>query len=244
MGTLIQTAGGATGYEATSDNAFGLAYGAGVTSGNLLVVTIGFYHASATISSVSDSGGRVPTWIEAGTLLRGTGNTPVPALAVYYGLATSGGASTVNIGWSAAVQDKQLTLWEISGISSSSPLNGTQGASGNVPVGTQSVVTPDLVTTQPGFIIKVIQEYSWATSWTENSGTPNTGWSIFTGAETATGSACAYRNENGTGTYNGGYTFASQGNSDGYAVRIVAFADAPAAPALEPVYVFPPWVRV
>ena len=221
MATLVQNA---RGYEATSDNSFAVSYATNVSAGNLLIVTVGGYHDTATISGVSDSRGT--SWTQAGTLLRGTGQRPVPFLAVYYGLAPNSGANTVTVTFSANVADKEIKVWEVAGINSGAPLNATQGASGSVGTGTQVVTTPDITTTAPGFVMKVLQEWSWAGAYEHNIGTPNTGWTEF--GETATGSDSAFRIATSSGTFNGAFGFNSPTVNNGYAVRVVAFADAQA----------------
>lgn len=225
MGTLVQNA---------RANALTVAYASNVTSGNLLVTTFGSYHASLTVTNLTDTRGT--TWTQAGTILRGTGGrAPIPLLVAYYGIAPSSGANTVTFTLSATPDDtSEIKVWEISGIDTTTPLNGTQSNSGTTAFSTAVTVdTPNLVTTAPGFIIKTLQEWCWVTH-NEASGTPTTGWTEY--GDTAFGADSAYRNETSTGTFTGGFSFTNTsdgggGGASGYCVRIMAFSDAGAPPS-------------
>lgn len=216
MGTLVQNN---RGYEAASDNSWQVAFTSNVTSSNLLVAVIGAYHDTATINTPTDTIGT--TYVEAGTLLRATATTADTMLAIYYGIAPSSGANTVTVTFSTSVGDKELKIWEISGVDTTTPLNQTNGASG-VTGGSDpnTVLSGSITTTVPGFIIKAVQEWQWGTH-AENFGTPTTGWTEF--GDTATGSDSAYRNESSTGTFDGGFSISVSNNP--WCCRIVAFAD-------------------
>jgi len=209
MGALVQNA---RGYEATSDTSWAVAFGSNVVANNLLVVVVGTYNDTATINTPTDTRGT--TYTQAGSLLRG-GGSPAIMLAVYYGVAPSSGANTVTVTFSANCGDKELKIFEISGESTGTPLNQTNGATGN----SAAPLSGSITTTVAGFIIKAVQEFSWTTH-DEAAGTPTTGWTEY--GDTATGADSAYRNEASTGTFNGGFTL--NGNSQ-WACRIVAFAD-------------------
>lgn len=210
MGALVQSA---RGYEVTSDTSWFVAFGSNVVVNNLLVVVIGTYNDTATITTPTDTIGT--TYTQAGTLLR-SGGSPAVMLAVYYGVAPSSGANTVTVTFSANCGDKELKIFEISGESTSTPLNQTNGATGS----STAPLSGSITTTAAGFIIKAVQEYYW-TAHNEAAGTPTTGWTEY--GDTATGADSASRNESATGTFNGGFTL---NDTSQWACRIVAFADA------------------
>lgn len=216
MGTLVQNN---RGYEATSDNSFFVAYTNDVVANNLLVVIVGAYHDSATINTPTDTIGT--TYSQAGSLLRSTASTgPDTMLALYYGIAPTGGANTVTVTFSTSLADKEIKIWEISGVDTATPLNQTNAATGLTVNDPETILSGSITTTVPGFIIKAMQEFSWGTH-AENFGTPTTGWTEF--GDTATGSDSAYRNETNTGTFNGGFSITISNNA--WCCRIVAFAD-------------------
>jgi len=230
MATLVQSA---RNYEAADDTSFALAFGSNVVAGNLLVAVLGAYDDAATFNTPTDTIGT--TYTQAGTLLRGTVDSPAPMLAVYYGIAPSSGANTVTMTSSVGVQDKDLRIFELSGVDGTTPLNQTNGGVGR----STTPLSGNITTTLPGFIIKCVQDWEWPATHTEVAGTPTTGWTEF--GDTATGADNAYRNEAGTGTFNGG--FGGYTLSLAWCCRIVAFADAsggaPAVRARPPVTLRP-----
>lgn len=221
MGTLVQSANTFTSTFGTSTT---LAYTSNVVANNLLVVTMAGYHDTVTFNIPTDTLGT--SYTRAGSLLRSNVSSPFVILDCFYGIAPSSGANTVTETSSDSLNDRELRIWEVSGVATATPLDQTNGGIG----GAGPALSGSITTTVAGFIIKTLQEWTQVSSHTPSAGTPTTGWTEV--GDTTTGGDSAWRNETTTGTFDGGFNYSPSGNS--WCCRIMAFADQPSGP-------FPPW---
>lgn len=224
MGTLVGTP--LAGYEASAaDATIAGTYGTTPSVNDVVLVFLGGYHDTATVSSVTSTvvGGG---FTEVGTLLRTTAGTgPAPFLSAYLGVVTSAATLTVSTTVSANYGDKRLSIIVYSGIDTTTPLLATNGATGM----DQSAETGNVVVAVAADIISALQEWSFAASHVENTGTPATGWTAW--GDTATGATTKYQRL-AAGTYNGNFTWTS--SDEAWSARVVALRDAAAGGSTQP----------
>jgi len=152
-----------------------------------------------------------------GSFLRASGSAPFTFLVAYLGVVTTEGTLIVNTTMSASYGDKALRIYVDRGIDTVTPLLATNGATGT----DQSAETGSIVTDRDADIIAGVQEFTWAASHQQNTGTPATGWTEW--GDTATGADNKYQRLS-AGTYNGNFTWTATDND--HCSIVVALQDA------------------
>lgn len=219
MGTLVGTPQSL--YQAASSTTIAQSYGTAVAVGDVALVAVSGYHATATVSSLASSVAATITRI--GTLLRGSVETPPPFMDVYSVVFTAAGTPTFTGTYSSAQIDRGLRSIVWRGIDTTTPLEATNGGTGSDGTAESGSVT----TANPGPIVSFLREWQWAANHNHNTGgSPNTGWTEW--GDDATGGDSKYRNETGTGTYNGDFSWTAAPGNDEWVCRIVALRDAAA----------------
>ena len=104
-------------------------YLAAQTASNLNVVIVGWYDATSTVVSVTDTKGNV--YVSAGTPVKRAG---VATQAIYYAkniVGAAAGTNAVTVTFSGSVHYPDIRIAEYAGIDPVSPLDGYAGASGS-----------------------------------------------------------------------------------------------------------------
>jgi len=227
VATLVGTP--ASNFVGGAATSIAVTYGA-VAVDDVICVFVGAYDDVATINVPTDTLGTPTPYSRVGTLLRGPGTnsgSDRPMLDVFLGVVVAAGTPTITATLTGGSPvELAMKVWAWRGANTSTPLDQTAGAVGTT---NDASATGNITTTSPGPIMSVVIEWAWAASHSEAAGSPSTGWTEPAGFDIATGSDGKHRNEAGTGTFNGDFTW-SAGN-DEWATRIISLADAAAAAA-------------
>ena len=226
MATLVGSP--ARAFSGGAGTTVAVTYGTAVQVNDVIVVAVGGYDDVATINVPTDNLSTPTTYTRVGTLLRGSGansGADRPMLDVFVGPVVAAGTPTVTATFTGGSPiEREIKVWVWRGVDTTTPVNATNGATGTTD---NASATGNIVTTSPGPIMAIVNEFAWAASHSEAAGSPSTGWTEF--GDTATGSDSKYRNETGTGTFNGDFTWSAA--LDEWATRIVALSDAAAVGA-------------
>jgi hypothetical protein len=122
------------------------AFGSNVTSGNTIVVSVGWQHATATLTCTDTQGN---TYATAVTKKDAANNN----VSVCYAVAGTTGANTVTATFSVTSPFRRINVSEYTGIRTVSPLDGTASASGTAATTTDGVSSGAITTTQSGDMI-------------------------------------------------------------------------------------------
>jgi hypothetical protein len=129
----------------TGDGVSTVAVTVTVTSGNVMAVFIGWYVATNTLSSVTDTQGNTYTLLDNPTTYinkRG---------ALAHAVMASSGSNTVTATFSATTDVPQIIIHEISGVNTTTPIDNNQHLmAGGEATGTDAVTTGNITTTQNG----------------------------------------------------------------------------------------------
>jgi len=117
-----------------------LTFTSGVTTGNAIIIFVGWWSTSVTLNSVSDSRGNTYTLIDNPTNFNGARG------AMAYALNATGGTNTITVTFSGSV-DSIFEAHEVSGIATNNALD--QHAIGTVSFDT-AYVGPSIITTVDG----------------------------------------------------------------------------------------------
>lgn len=116
-----------------------------LTAGNLIVV-VGMGSGSDTVSSITDNGGTPNTYVQV-TSARGLEAAGGRWCDIWYAKNSNGGATTVTLTVGATNTNRKIIMvWEVSGIDTTSPLDGNgthvnDGAATTTPLGAAITTT-------------------------------------------------------------------------------------------------------
>ena len=181
---IVQTVGGGYGVSPQSTTI------TSSTAGNLLVIAITTYvNAVGTVTGVTDN--KSQTWVQA-TGARGTNSANNTATDIWYFPNTASGVTSVTVTFTGGALAEQ-TVYEVSGIKTSSPLDVAGGVSSGA--STTTAVSASLTTTAANDFILVILDQNPNVStvnspYTKDSQTGHTAYYIPT--TTVSGSQCTF----------------------------------------------------
>ncbi len=107
-----------------NNSSVAVSYSRAQTRGNLNIVVVGWNDTTAKVTSVSDTRGNV--YLLAAGPLKGTRLTQ----SIYYAKSIAAGTNTVKVIFSPAAASPDIRIFEYSGVSTTSPLDASAGASG------------------------------------------------------------------------------------------------------------------
>lgn len=127
MAIAIDQANAGTAANGAAGTSLGVSTTATVAASGFIVASVMWWHATATLSSVSGGG---LSWNIA---IQGKHSSQNPAAAIAYAQAPSGLASgtTLTANYSASVNDRQIGITSFTGVATSSPVDTTAGPVSN-----------------------------------------------------------------------------------------------------------------